>query len=67
MIRASIGNAVRAMQAPMNKVALNWLIAQGTVPIPGAKTAEQARHNAGGAGWSLSPTEVSDLSRLGGR
>ena len=49
------------------QVALNWLIAQGTVPIPGAKTAEQARHNAGGAGWSLSPTEVSELSRLGGR
>ena len=34
------------------QVALNWLIAQGAVPIPGAKTAEQARHNAGGAGWS---------------
>jgi aryl-alcohol dehydrogenase-like predicted oxidoreductase len=49
------------------QVALNWLIAQGAVPIPGAKTAEQARHNAGGAGWSLSSAEVAELSRLGGR
>jgi aryl-alcohol dehydrogenase-like predicted oxidoreductase len=49
------------------QVALNWVIARGAVPIPGAKTAEQARHNAGGAGWSLSPTEVGELSALGGR
>ena len=36
------------------QVALNWLIAVGAVPIPGAKTAEQATENAGGVGWSLS-------------
>ena len=49
------------------QVALAWLSAQGAVPSPGAKTAEQARHNAGSAGWSLSPTEVAELSALGGR
>jgi len=44
------------------QVALNWLIAQGDViPIPGAKTAEQARQNAGALGWSLSPTDVAAL------
>ncbi len=48
------------------QVALNWLVAQGTVPIPGAKTAEQARHNAGGVGWSLSDDEVAELGRLTG-
>jgi len=44
------------------QVALNWLIAQGNViPIPGAKTAEQARQNAGALGWSLSPADVAAL------
>lgn len=48
------------------QVALNWLVAQGTVPIPGAKTADQARANAGGVGWSLTGDEVAELSRLTG-
>ena len=32
--------------ATPSQVALAWLIAKGTVPIPGAKNAEQARQNA---------------------
>jgi aryl-alcohol dehydrogenase-like predicted oxidoreductase len=44
------------------QVALNWAIAQGTVPIPGAKNAQQAEQNAGALGWSLSPDEVKALS-----
>ena len=47
------------------QVALNWLTAVGAVPIPGAKTAEQATQNAGGVGWSLSDDEVVELSRIG--
>jgi aryl-alcohol dehydrogenase-like predicted oxidoreductase len=44
------------------QVALNWLIAQGNViPIPGAKTANQACQNAGALGWSLTPEEVAEL------
>jgi len=44
------------------QVALNWLIAQGNVvPIPGAKTAEQARQNAGALGWRLNDDEVAQL------
>jgi aryl-alcohol dehydrogenase-like predicted oxidoreductase len=47
------------------QVALNWLIAQGNViPIPGAKTAQQARQNAGALGWSLSEEEVAQLEQL---
>lgn len=47
------------------QVALNWLIAQGNViPIPGAKTAEQARQNAGALGWSLDVEEVTQLDVL---
>ncbi len=46
------------------QVALNWLVAVGAVPIPGAKTAEQAEENAGGVGWTLSDDEVAELSRI---
>ena len=47
------------------QVALNWLIRKGTVPIPGAKTAEQAWRNAEGAGWELTDDQVAALDRLG--
>jgi aryl-alcohol dehydrogenase-like predicted oxidoreductase len=43
------------------QVALNWLIAQGVIPIPGAKTAQQASQNAGALGWSLSEEDVAKL------
>ncbi|MEQ9666984.1 aldo/keto reductase [Coleofasciculus sp. G2-EDA-02] len=46
------------------QVALNWLIAQGVVPIPGAKTAQQAQQNAGALGWSLTPEEVQQLDQV---
>lgn len=46
------------------QVALNWLIAQGDViPIPGAKTAKQAKENAGALGWQLSDDEVAQLEK----
>lgn len=47
------------------QVALNWLIAQGNVlPIPGAKTAEQAREFAGALGWTLTEEEVKELRAI---
>lgn len=47
------------------QVALNWLIAQGNVvPIPGAKTANQAKQNAGAIGWELEPEDVTQLDLL---
>jgi aryl-alcohol dehydrogenase-like predicted oxidoreductase len=46
------------------QVALNWLVAQGVVPIPGAKNARQATQNAGALGWSLSPEEVAQLEQI---
>lgn len=39
------------------QVALNWLIHQGALPIPGAKTAAQAEANAGALGWDLTEDE----------
>lgn len=47
-----------------SQVALNWLIAQGVIPIPGAKNATQAQENAGALGWSLSQDEVNQLELM---
>ncbi len=44
------------------QVALNWVIAQGALPIPGAKSAKQAEQNAGALGWSLTTAELEALS-----
>ena len=46
------------------QVALNWLIAQGVVSIPGAKTAQQAKQNAGALGWSLNEEEVAQIEQV---
>ncbi len=43
------------------QVALNWCICKGTLPIPGAKTYEQAAMNAGAAGWRLTADQVKAL------
>lgn len=43
------------------QVALNWVISKGVLPIPGAKTAEQAQENAGALGWRLSDNESARL------
>lgn len=47
------------------QVSLNWLVAQGNVvPIPGAKTAEQAEEFRGALGWRLTDEEVAELRSL---
>jgi aryl-alcohol dehydrogenase-like predicted oxidoreductase len=43
------------------QVALNWLMAKGALPIPGAKTEAQAQENGGALGWSLTEDEVALL------
>jgi len=45
------------------QVALNWLICKGALPIPGAKNADQAAHNAGALGWRLSEAHVQALDQ----
>jgi aryl-alcohol dehydrogenase-like predicted oxidoreductase len=45
------------------QVALRWLLEQpNVVPIPGAKNADQVRHNAGALSFSLTPDEVAYLN-----
>ena len=40
------------------QVTLRWIIDKGAVPIPGAKSADQAEQNAGALGWTLTADEV---------
>jgi aryl-alcohol dehydrogenase-like predicted oxidoreductase len=49
------------------QVALNWLICQGTLPIPGAKTLRQAQDNAGALGWRLTQAEIQALNAASDR
>jgi aryl-alcohol dehydrogenase-like predicted oxidoreductase len=46
---------------PPAQVALNWVIAKGALPIPGAKNARQAESNAGALNWSLTAAEIAAL------
>jgi len=50
-------------QKTPSQVALNWCMAKGTIPIPGAKNPRQAQENIGALGWSLNPGEVDELDR----
>jgi hypothetical protein len=51
-----------------SQVALNWIIAKGAIPIPGAKNRQQAQENAGTLGWALDGDDVErlDSAALGG-
>ncbi len=46
-----------------SQVALNWVMAKGAVPIPGAKNRKQAEENAGALGWELDQDDVARLDR----
>ena len=54
----------QSRQKTMGQVALNWCIAKGTMPIPGAKTVQQAQENIGATGWLLDAGEVAELDRI---
>jgi aryl-alcohol dehydrogenase-like predicted oxidoreductase len=49
------------------QVALNWVIAKGAFPIPGAKNARQAEENVGALNWSLTEAEVAALDEAAQR
>ncbi|MCU1455231.1 MAG: putative oxidoreductase, aryl-alcohol dehydrogenase like protein [Acidimicrobiales bacterium] len=44
-----------------SQVALNWVMAKGAVPIPGAKNRKQAEENAGALGWSIDEDDLAAL------
>lgn len=43
------------------QVALQWLVGQGTIPIPGVKNPKQVEENSGAMGWSLSEAEEKQI------
>jgi aryl-alcohol dehydrogenase-like predicted oxidoreductase len=47
------------------QVAINWLLAKGALPIPGAKNPAQAEENAGAMGWRLTEDEVDEVQTAG--
>jgi pyridoxine 4-dehydrogenase len=47
----------------LSQIAINWCISKGTIPIPGAKSVEQARENIGALGWQLDANEMAALDR----
>ncbi len=49
------------------QVAINWVICKGALPIPGAKSLEQAEQNAGAADWRLTEEEVAALDEAADR
>lgn len=55
----------RRYKCTVAQVALNWVLCQGAVAIPGARSRSQAEENAGAMGWRLSAQDVKTLSSLG--
>ncbi|MCG6133701.1 MAG: aldo/keto reductase [Nostoc sp. LLA-1] len=53
-------------QKTMSQVAINWCICKGTIPIPGAKSVEQAQQNIGALGWQLNASEIAELDQAAG-
>ncbi len=47
-----------------SQVALNWVMAKGAVPIPGAKNRRQAEENAGALGWTVDEEDLAQLDRV---
>lgn len=48
----------------MAQVAINWCIAKGAMPIPGAKNIKQAQDNIAAQDWLLDGGEIAELDRV---
>ena len=61
-LRSVIAAIASNRDVSMAQVALNWCRAQGTTPIPGLRTPEQAMDVAQALRWSLTPEEIKQLT-----
>ena len=52
-----MGDIASKHDASNSQVALNWAIAKGTIPIPGARNIRQAKQNLAALEWSLTTEE----------
>ncbi|WP_375512706.1 aldo/keto reductase [uncultured Nostoc sp.] len=60
---ACLQEVAQSRNKTMSQVAINWCICKGTIPIPGAKSVEQAKENIGALGWQLDANEIAELDR----
>lgn len=60
---ACLQDVAQSRNKTMSQVAINWCICKGTIPIPGAKSVEQARENIGALGWQLDGNEIAELDK----
>ncbi len=60
---ACLREVAQSRDKTMSQVAINWCICKGTIPIPGAKTVEQAKENIGALGWQLNSSEIAELDQ----
>jgi len=60
---ACLREIAQSRNKSMSQVALNWCICKGSIPIPGAKNAEQAKENIGALGWLLDSGEIAELDK----
>lgn len=60
---ACLREIAQSRNKSMSQIALNWCICKGTIPIPGAKNAEQARENINALGWLLDAGEIAELDK----
>lgn len=60
---SSLREIAESRNKTMSQVALNWCVCKGTIPIPGAKTLEQAQENIGALGWQLDTGEIAELDK----
>ena len=61
-IHTAVGSvATKNRGKTVPQVAINWCVALGAIPIPGARNLKMARENAGAMGWRLTAEEVAEL------
>jgi pyridoxine 4-dehydrogenase len=60
---ACLREVAQSRNTTISQIAINWCICKGSIPIPGAKSVEQARENIGALGWQLDANEILELDK----
>lgn len=58
-----VANSHVDVEATIPQVAINWCIAKGTIPIPGARTLSQVKSNYSSLDWKMSEGEIQFLDK----
>ena len=58
-----VANSHADVEATIPQVAINWCIAKGTIPIPGARTLSQVKSNYASLDWKMSEGEIQFLDK----